>query len=55
MCFCFVWGGVGQGCSSVYLCMHMDTLQWLDRRWGISGAGEGEEKEEEDGSLWGSV
>lgn len=27
--------------------MHMDTLEWLVRGWGISEAGKGEVKEEE--------
>lgn len=45
MCFCVfvVRWGVSQ-CVS----LHMDTLEWLDRGWGISKAGKGEEEEEKE-------
>lgn len=49
--FLCVHGGVGGVPVCIYAYVHMDTLQRLDRRWGISGAGEGEEKQEEDGCV----
>lgn len=48
-CVCFVCSWWGGGVPVwIYAYVHMYALQWLDRRWGISGAGEGEEKEEEE-------